>query len=69
MGDRTRSFLADRDIALDTVKLLRETMVPISVASSSGSPIFMASTFAFSRSTKASWRLSWTKMRDAAVQL
>ena len=44
-------------------------MVPMSVDSSSGSPIFMAFTFSFSLSTKASWMLSWTKMRDDAVQL
>jgi hypothetical protein len=44
-------------------------MVPMSVCSSSGSPIFIASTLALSLSMKASWMDSWTKMRLAAVQL
>ena len=46
-----------------------EMIEPISVVSSSGSPIFIASTLALSFATKASWMDSWTKMREAAVQL
>src|SRR5260221_444152 len=44
-------------------------IAPISVASSSGSPIVIASTLPLSLWTKLSWIESCTKIREAAVQL